>query len=127
MSNCPIPGTQKNAEPSNSPQKPTPEGPHLAPVHHAVAGGVVTDDVLFRVVILAHDRQLLHVEAVFLKFPSACSCVSKTATTEFLLEIILLLDYVFDAAFMGRSMRRRRVRRSSHSGFHFFSACAIPS
>jgi hypothetical protein len=65
-----MPGTQKNAEPNSSPQKPpeaSPKGPQLAPVQHAVAGGVVADDVLFRVEVLADDRQLLHVEAVLLK------------------------------------------------------------
>ena len=50
------------------PPEAAPEGPQLAPVLHAVAGVVVADDMLFRVVILADDRQLLHVEAVLLKF-----------------------------------------------------------
>jgi len=42
--------------------------PPVCPVHHAVAGVVVADDMLVGVIILADDRQLLHVEATLLEF-----------------------------------------------------------
>ena len=41
------------------------------PVHHTVAGVVVADNMLIRVVILADDRQLLHVEAALLEFANS--------------------------------------------------------
>ena len=40
-----------------------PEGAPLAPELHAVAGVVEADHVLLGVVVLPHDRELLHVEA----------------------------------------------------------------
>src|SRR5579863_1898390 len=45
-----------------------PKRSQLAPVLHPLANVVVADDVLFRLVIPADDRELLHVEATPLKF-----------------------------------------------------------
>ena len=39
--------------------------------HHAVAGVVIPDDMLIRVVILTDDRKLLHVEAALLEFANS--------------------------------------------------------
>src|SRR5271157_807757 len=60
-----------DGEESRSEQEPpetAPEGAGLAPALHAVAGIVIPHDVLLRVVILADDGQLLHVEPRPLKF-----------------------------------------------------------
>src|SRR5580704_2466955 len=45
-----------------------PESALPPPILHAVSRVVVADDVLVRVVVPPNDRQLLHVEARFLKF-----------------------------------------------------------
>ena len=54
-SNGPTPGTKKNAEPNNKPQKPAPERAQFAPVFHAVFGIVVTDDIFIGVIVAADD------------------------------------------------------------------------
>ena len=41
----------------------TPERAHFAPVLHAVAGIVVADDLLVRVIVASNDGKLLHVKA----------------------------------------------------------------
>jgi hypothetical protein len=56
-----MPGIAKKAGPEQHPPDTTPEGALLAPVPHAVAGVIVSDDVLVGMVILPDDRQLLHV------------------------------------------------------------------
>src|SRR5262245_8410580 len=53
--------------PKEQAPQPTPEGPDPAPGLHAVPRVVVADHVLLGVVVLAHDGELLHVEAPSLK------------------------------------------------------------
>src|SRR4030095_10907761 len=57
---------EESGSEEHTPQ-PTPEGPDPAPGLHAIAGVVVADHVLLGVVVLAHDGELLHVEAPALK------------------------------------------------------------
>ncbi len=61
-----MPGITKR--PDQQAPQPAPEGPPLPPHLHAIAGGVVPDDVLFGVIVLPHDGQLLHVEPRPLEF-----------------------------------------------------------
>nr|WP_218120460.1 hypothetical protein [Nitrosomonas sp. Nm132] len=65
----------KNADPNSKPQKPPQKGPQFAPDLHAVTGVIVADDVLFGVIILAHDGQFLHVESRPLEFFDARFCL----------------------------------------------------
>ncbi|MCM3903981.1 MAG: hypothetical protein ND866_19955 [Pyrinomonadaceae bacterium] len=49
---------KEKTDPNGKPQK----APSLPQTLHAVTGVVVADDVLFGVIVLAHDEQFLHVE-----------------------------------------------------------------
>ena len=44
------------------------EGAPSSPIFHAVAGIVIADNMFLRVIVFAHNGQLLHVEAAALKF-----------------------------------------------------------
>ena len=59
----PMPGMTKKAAPNNIPQILTPEGTLLAPVLHALADGVISNNVVVGMMIPASDRRLLHVKS----------------------------------------------------------------
>src|SRR5579864_5045878 len=66
-----------NGKKSGSEQPPpdsTPEGPHLAPVLHAVAGVIVSDDVLVGMIILADNGHFLHIKPGPLQFLDRFLC-----------------------------------------------------
>ena len=67
-----------NGEESGSEQHPpeaAPEGTKFPPVLHAVAGIVVTHDLLFGVIVLTHDGQFLHIHPRPLQFLHRLLCL----------------------------------------------------
>ena len=70
----PMPGIIKKAAPNNHPQIAPQKAPCLAPVLHAVAGVIVTDDVLVGMIILADNGHFLHIKPGPLQFLDRFLC-----------------------------------------------------
>src|SRR6185369_11537576 len=64
----------EKGRPEQQPPKSAPECSPLAPDLHAVTGIVITDDMFLRVIVLANNGELLHVETCQLKFFDAGFC-----------------------------------------------------
>src|ERR1044071_843034 len=65
----------KHRRPKQKSPKPAPKGSQFTPDLHAVTDIIKPNDVLFGVIVLAHDGQFLHVESRSLEFSDSRFCL----------------------------------------------------